>query len=203
MTKTTMLGVAIATALMCSAAGTWAQGTQSARGAQSGQGMQAAQSKPDKAAQAFITKAVQGNLAEVQMGQLAQQQGSSDQVKNFGQQLVSDHTSANQKATSVAGQLGVTPPNEPNKKQKSDYDKMSKMSGAAFDRQFAKMMVADHKKDIAEYKKASKMKNDAVAGYATDSLPVLEKHLQIAQDLNKSAGKGGASGGKGSSRPAM
>jgi putative membrane protein len=186
---TTILGIALAGALTCFGSGAFAQG---------------AQAKPDKAAQTFITKAIQGNLAEVAMGQLAQQQGTSDDVKSFGQMLVTDHSAANQKATSVAGQLGVTPPSEPSKKQQADHDKLAKVSGAAFDRQFATMMVADHKKDIADYKKASKSKNDAVAGYATDSLPVLEKHLQTAQGLTKSAGKGGARSGAGAgSRPAM
>jgi putative membrane protein len=173
MIKKSFLSVSLAAALTCAAAGAWAQG------------------KPDKAAQTFITKAVQGNLAEVSMGQLAQQQGSSAEVKSFGQQLAADHSAANQKATAVAGQLGVTPPNEPSKKQQSDAAKMAKMSGAAFDRQFATMMVADHKKAITDYKKAAKMKNDAVAGYATESLPVLEKHLQMAQGLSKGGGKGG------------
>src|SRR5215218_4511079 len=140
-----------------------------------------AQDKPDKASQAFMSMAIQGNLAEVSMGQLAQQQGESADVKSFGQQLVTDHSAANQRSTSLASQIGVTPPSEPSKKQKSDAAKMEKMSGAAFDRAFAQHMVADHKKDIADYRKAAKMKNDAVAGYATETLPTLEKHLQMAQ----------------------
>ena len=178
MIKKSFLSVSLAAALTCAAAGAWAQG------------------KPDKAAQTFITKAVQGNLAEVSMGQLAQQQGSRAEVKSFGQQLAADHSAANQKATAVATQLGAKPPSEPNKKQMSDHHKLMKMSGTAFDRQFATMMVADHKKAIADYKKAAKMKNDTAAGYATESLPVLEKHLQMAQSLNKAAGKGGGKSGK-------
>jgi putative membrane protein len=155
MTKTSIIRVSLAAALMCSAAGAWAQG------------------KADKAAQTFITKAIQGNLAEVAMGQLAQKQGESNEVRSFGQQLVTDHTAGAQKATSVANQLGVTPPSEPSKKQVSDHHKMAKMSGAAFDRAFAQHMVADHRKEIAEHRKAAKMKNEAVASYATATLPTL------------------------------
>jgi putative membrane protein len=125
------------------------------------------------------------------MGQLAQQQGSSPDVKSFGQQLVTDHSSANQRAMSLASQMGVTAPTEPNKKHKSDAAKMAKMSGASFDRAFAQMMAADHKKDIADYRKAAKMKNDTVAGYATETLPTLEQHLQTAQSLGKAGGKSG------------
>lgn len=143
----------------------------------------------DPAGKTFITKAVQGNLAEIQMGQLAQDKSQNGDVKAFGQQLVKDHGDANSKATAVAKDIGVTAPGEPNKKQKADYDKLSKLSGAAFDKQFASHMVADHKKDIAEYKADSK-KKDPTASYASDTLPTLQKHLEMAQSLTKSvAGK--------------
>src|SRR4029079_8371776 len=83
--------------------------------------------------------------------------------------------------------LGGAPPQEPSKKQKADYDKLSKLSGDAFDKQFAKHMVADHKKDIAEYKADSK-KKDPTASYASDALPTLQKHLEMAQTLAQNLG---------------
>lgn len=137
----------------------------------------------------FAMKAAQGNLAEVQMGQLAQANSQSAEVKSFGQTLQTDHSAANQKLSGVAGQMGVTLPSEPNKKQKADHDKLAKLTGDKFDREFAKHMVMDHKKDIADYKKAAKMKNDPAAGYASDTLPTLETHLQTAQSLAKGAPK--------------
>jgi putative membrane protein len=180
MTKAFIMRVSLAGALMCAAAaGAWAQGKQAAQG------------KPNKAAQTFVTKAVQGNLAEVSMGQLAQQKGNSDGVRSFGQQLVTDHSAANQKLTSLASGMGVTPPTEPSKKHQSDAAKMAKMSGAAFDRAFARHMVTDHKMEIAAHKRAAKMKNQAVAAYATESLPILEQHLQTAESLSKAGGKAG------------
>jgi putative membrane protein len=140
----------------------------------------AAASKPDKT---FITDAIQGNLAEIQMGQLAQQKGQSDAVKSFGQMLVSDHQANNEKATQVANQLGVTPPTQPSAKQKAAYDKLSKLSGAAFDRQFAQMMVMDHKQDIAKFQREAKKTNDPLGQYASNSLPVLKKHLDAAEKI--------------------
>ena len=137
----------------------------------------------DRASQKFLKEAIEGNFAEVQMGQLAQKQGSSDGVRSFGQMLEKDHSDANKKAVDVANSLGMTPPTEPSKKQKADYDKMSKMSGTQFDKAFATHMVADHKKDIKEYERASKLK-DAAGPYATETLPVLRKHLNAAQALN-------------------
>jgi putative membrane protein len=83
----------------------------------------------------------------------------------------------------VANQIGVTPPTEPNKVQKAMHDKLSKLSGNAFDKQFATEMVSDHKKDIQKYQQAAKKKNDPVADYANQTLPTLQKHLQTAQSL--------------------
>ena len=137
----------------------------------------------DKASQKLLKEAIEGNLAEVQMGQLAQKNGTSDGVRSFGQMLEKDHSDANKKATDAARSLGVTPPTEPNSKQKAAYDRMSKLSGANFDRQFAKHMVDDHKKDIKEYEKASKQ-SDASGRYAKETLPTLQKHLETAQSLS-------------------
>ena len=146
-------------------------------------------SAKEQPGQAFVTKAIQGNLPETALGQLAQQRGASDGVRSFGQQLVVDHTAANQRATAVANQMGVTPPTEPSKAQKAMYDKMAKLSGAAFDRQFVKHMVDDHKKDVADYQKAAKKPNDPAASYASETLPTLQRHMQTAQALAKDGSK--------------
>jgi len=137
----------------------------------------------DKASQKFLKEAMEGNLAEVQMGELAQKNGGSDRVRSFGQMLQTDHSDANTKAKSAANSLGMSPPNAPNSKQKAMYDRMSKMSGQNFDREFAKHMVEDHKKDIKEYEKEAK-KNDAAGAYAKEALPTLHKHLETAQSLS-------------------
>ena len=83
----------------------------------------------------------------------------------------------------------ITPPAEPSKAQKAMYDKMAKLSGAAFDRQFVKHMFDDHKKDIAEYQKTAKKPNDPAASYASETLPTLQQHMQTAQSLVKGSGK--------------
>ena len=137
----------------------------------------------DTASQKFLKEAIEGNLAEVQMGQLAQKNGNNDGVLSFGQVLDKDHSEANQKATAAASSLGVTPPTAPNSKQKAAYDRMSKLSGANFDREFVKHMVEDHKKDIKDYEKASKQ-GDAAGTYAKEALPTLRTHLDTAQSLS-------------------
>jgi len=139
----------------------------------------------DKASQKFIMEAIEGNLSEVQVGKLAQDKSMDDGVRSFGDMLVKDHSAANEKATEVANAIGVTPPTEPNSKQKAIYDKLSKLSGSAFDREFAKMMVDDHKKDIKDFEKEAKSQNQQVAAFAKDTLPTLHKHLDTAESLAK------------------
>jgi putative membrane protein len=136
----------------------------------------------DKASESFLKKAIEGNYAEIDMGELAQKSGQSDRAKSFGKMLSTDHTAANQKAMDAAKSMGMTAPTGPNTKQKADYDKMANMSGAQFDKMFAEHMVADHKKDIAEYKKEAKMK-DAAGEYAGGQIDTLKKHLDTAKSL--------------------
>ncbi|MGA7488700.1 MAG: DUF4142 domain-containing protein [Xanthobacteraceae bacterium] len=143
----------------------------------------------DKASQKFLKEAIEGNLAEVQMGQLAQKQADSDGVRSFGQMLEKDHSDANQKAVAAAKSMDVTAPTEPNAKQKATYDRMSKLSGAKFDHEFVRHMIVDHKKDIKAYETEAK-KKDAAGNYASETLPTLRKHLDTAQSLAGAATTG-------------
>ena len=136
----------------------------------------------DKPSEAFLKKAIEGNFAEVSMGDLAQKNSQSDDVKSYGKMLSTDHAAANQKAMDAAKSMGMTAPTGPNAKQKADYDKMAKMSGRDFDKHFASSMVEDHKKDLAEYKKEAKMK-DAAGEYASGQVDTLQKHLDAAKAL--------------------
>src|SRR6267154_221725 len=83
----------------------------------------------DKASETFLKKAIEGNFAEVSMGDLAQKDGQSGEVRSYGKMLSTDHAAANQKASDAAKSMGMNPPSGPNAKQKADFDKMSKMSG--------------------------------------------------------------------------
>ena len=140
--------------------------------------------KANKADEMFIKDAMQGDLAEVNMGKLAQEKAQSQGVKDFGKMLEQDHGEHSQKVQGKAQELGVTPPQEPNTTQKSMYDRLSKLSGGQFDDQFVKAMVTDHKKDIAKYEKEAKSKGP-LADFAKETLPTLEHHLQTAETLAK------------------
>lgn len=136
-------------------------------------------------ADAFMQKAIAGNLAEIKVGQLAQQKGASEGVRHFGTVLEQDHSKANQQAMTAASSMGVTPPAEPTSKERAVYQKLASLSGTRFDKAFVKAMVKDHKKDIADYEKEAKATNSPAANYAQETLPDLHKHLQLAESLER------------------
>jgi putative membrane protein len=144
-------------------------------------------SAKDTPGQQFIVKAVQGNLAEVALGRLAQEKAGRDDVRSFGRTLEQDHSTTNQQATAAAASISVTVPSEPSKKQKADYDQLAKLSGSAFDREFVKHLMVDHKKDIGDYQKEARRSDGQASDYAKATLPTLQKHLETAQSLSKTS----------------
>ncbi len=136
-----------------------------------------------KTDQNFMNDAIQGDLSEIKVGQLAQQKGQSEGVKQFGQMLEQDHSRNLEQAKQTAEKLGLTAPSQPNAKQTSMYDHLSKLSGAQFDREFARDMVSDHKEDISKFQKQASSRG-TLAEFAQQTIPTLQKHLQTAQSLN-------------------
>lgn len=134
----------------------------------------------------FAKKAAAGNLAEVKLGELAAAKSGSDEVKTFGQQMVTDHGKANTDLEAVLTKKNM--PFEPklDAKQQKTYDKMSALSGAAFDKAYTADMLEDHKMDVAEYKEAIKTtKDEDLKGYQTATLPVVEHHLEMLKGMKK------------------
>jgi len=147
-------------------------------------GLVTAASGADKISQVFIRDAIQRNLADIQMGQLAQDKAQSADVKSYGQMLVTDQSASNEQAEKVAERIGIAVPTEPSINQKAMYNQMSKLSGTAFDRAFVKAMIADNKVNIPRFQNEAKKKGDPVADFANQTLPILEKHLNAAQKLD-------------------
>jgi putative membrane protein len=143
-----------------------------------------AQNKPaiDKDSQKFIASAIQGDIAEVDAGRLAQEKGKSQAVKDFGAMLVKEHGEHKTKAEAVAAQLDVKPPTGSSVAHKASYVKLKVLQGETFDRSFARTMVSDHQADIKMYQ-AQSGKSDAAGALAKETLPVLQHHLEVAQSL--------------------
>ncbi len=135
--------------------------------------------------QHFIKESIEGNLAEVKVGGLAQEKGVSQGVKEFGATLAKDHATANDKAKQTARALGVNPPREPGVKQKAMYEELAALSGSQFDQHFIQDMVKDHKEDISKYEKEANSGSGPTADYAKAVLPDLHKHLEMAQRLQQ------------------
>src|SRR5258708_37098481 len=100
----------------------------------------------------FLRKATEGGIAEVKLGQLAAQKGSSDDVKAFGQKMVEDHTRLNLEIAQVADSMGVMLPKSMNKEDQAEYDKLNALSGNDFDIEYLTFMVKDHHKDLHEFR---------------------------------------------------
>jgi putative membrane protein len=137
----------------------------------------------------FVTEAAQGGMAEVKLGQLAAEKASSPDVKQFGQKMVNDHTRANEELKSIASQKGVTLPTDIGAKNQALYDRLSKMSGADFDKAYISHMTSDHKTDVNEFQKESTSgKDPEIKSFASKTLPTLEEHLRMAEDINSKVG---------------
>jgi putative membrane protein len=119
----------------------------------------------------FMKKAAKGGMMEVAMGNLAEQNGKSEDVKSFGKRMVTDHSKANDELKSIASQKGVTlPSKEPTLKWSSD-------------KTYIDMMVKDHEKDLAEFQEEAKTGSDPeVKKFAEDTAKVVQKHLDLAKE---------------------
>jgi putative membrane protein len=138
---------------------------------------------------AFVKKALEGNMAEVQMGQLALQKSSDDQVKQFAQRMVDDHGKMLDQLKPVAEQMGVKVPAGPSKGQMKSMDKMKALSGDAFDQAYIKDMVKDHKTDDSEFKQeAQSTQNPQLKQMVMQSDQIIESHLQQIQQIAQSKG---------------
>ena len=172
----------------------------------------------------FIKDACKGSHVEVKMGKLGVQKAQNEQVKQFAQKLVDDHTKANTELKQLASSKGLTLP-EPSDRItaiddsadrtqvrekeeaahsssdkdhaefKREWQKLESSSGTEFDRQFMSMTVKCHEKGVQEFEKASQASSDSeVKAFAAKTLPTLREHLQTARSLQSQVGATGAPG---------
>ena len=132
----------------------------------------------------FAMAAAMGGMAEVELGRVAAERGSSDAVKQFGQRMVDDHSRANSELMQWASGKGLALPTALDAKHQALMTKMSALSGAAFDRAYAKEMVNDHNKDVALFQReASRGSDSDLKAFAQKTLPTLQEHLSMARAL--------------------
>jgi len=130
----------------------------------------------------FVMKAASAGMEEVELGKLAVEKASSDEVKKFGQRMVDDHSKAGDELKILAQNKHITLPGETEARGKATYDRLSKLSGASFDRAYMQVMAAGHRQALNDFRMETKMGKDAdVKGWAAKTLPTIEEHVKMLQ----------------------
>jgi putative membrane protein len=135
----------------------------------------------------FLKEAALGGMTEVELGKLAAQKASSEDVKQFAQKMVDDHTKMGDQLKQVASKDNITLPDALDSKHQSQINKLSKLSGADFDKAYAKEQLKGHQSDIKDFTAEAQSGTDPnVKAFAASALPTLQQHLELAKNLNKS-----------------
>jgi putative membrane protein len=158
-------------------------------------------------AREFITQMTIAGMAEVQLGKMAEEHGANPDVKSFGQMMVKDHTQANKELAEVASQLKVQPPTQLDQKHRELADRLSKLQGSAFDREYMSAMVKGHE-DVASQlrmRTGNRMTSatpatpdrsaepvgttgggeQALTQWAIKTLPAVQQHLERAREIEQ------------------
>jgi len=146
----------------------------------------AAISSPDSS---FYKDAAEGGIAEVEMGNLAQQKSTNPRVKSFGAMMVKDHSAANVKLKSIAAAKNIDLPTSSSIGEMASMTKLKALSGDTFDKSYIKGMIKDHQDDIAMFQKEAASGQDADAKtFAVATLPTLQAHLKAIQSIAEASG---------------
>ena len=129
-------------------------------------------------------QAAQTGMLEVQLGRLAVQRGSSTAVKQYGQEMVAEHTKVNQELMQLAMQKGVEVPKQMSRQNKALTDRLSGLSGTSFDAAYKQAMIDSHNQAIALFQAQSQQgQNPQLKAWATQKLPNLQAHLQMVNQM--------------------
>jgi putative membrane protein len=133
-----------------------------------------------------------GGRAEVDLGKLAQQKSRNTQVRDFAAMMVRDHTKAAEELKTVATRANIDMAQiDPDAGDNKDvHDRLAKLSGMEFDREYMQMMVDKHEKTVNELEdKAEGADNDHVKQWAARTLPTVKKHLEQARAIHETLDK--------------
>lgn len=140
----------------------------------------------DEASSAFLMDAADGGMTEVELGRLAQDKAKNQNVKNFAQMMIHDHSAANDQVKSLASQRNINIPDSISTAHQNKKEDLMKKEGAAFDKAYMDAMVKDHETTINLFEKASNnSKDDGVKSFITSTLPTIRQHLDSARSIRK------------------
>ena len=185
------LSLMLIPAAQASAQGTAPSGSQGQHGTEHAGGKANKTKAKAGDPQAFVMEAAHGGHAEVELGKLATAQAKHEDVKAFGQQMVTDHGNANQELASLASSKGWKVPADPGPKHKADAQRLGRLNGEQFDRAYMQHMLKDHEKTVSLFEQGSKQLEDAeLRGWAEKTLPTLRQHLEKARSVAAAVGAG-------------
>jgi putative membrane protein len=137
----------------------------------------------------FVNKAGVGGMAEVKFGQIAADKAASADVKRFGQHMVTDHTKANNELKEICTRKGLDLPKQLDAKHQQMLERLEKLSGREFDREYMKMMVDGHKEMMELFEAASRDPLDpALKTFAAKTLPTIKEHYDMARQIHDKLG---------------
>ena len=139
----------------------------------------------------FMIMAAKTDMTEAHEGQMAENQANRADVKAFAKTLVQDHTDAYVQLQELAAKTGVTIPAGINTATDPEIGSLVHLKGDTFDRQFTRDEIAHHQHALAVFEREAKQGHDpAVKDYAAKMIPVLEKHLHLAEECAKLTKRG-------------
>ncbi|MCU1219831.1 MAG: hypothetical protein JWN42_1028 [Candidatus Angelobacter sp.] len=155
----------------------------------------AAASPSTSSDQDFVTKAAQGNSAEVELGKIVAAKSKNPSVKQFAQMMVKDHTAALNELQELAQSKNLNFNDDLPDDAKALQAKLSSDTGKELDKDYMDGMVEDHQKDVREFTdKSQTAKDPDVKQWAGKTLPILHKHLEKAQQVDARLNKGKSAG---------
>lgn len=152
-------------------------------------------------ADAFLSKAIEMNQAEIEISRMAQGKAQDPKVKQYADMMVQDHTQALEKLRSAAG--GSEAPVQLTRQHQQVSDKLSGLTDAEFDKMYMDTMVRDHQQAVQAFQREAGSgsatntrqkpgtKDTTDAEIARELLPTLQKHLSEAQQIDRSMGGAG------------
>lgn len=132
---------------------------------------------------AFVTKAAQTGMTEVELGKVALSKSQDPQVRSFAQRMVDDHGKANAELTSIAKAKGIDTPKALDAEHRAMVEELKGKSGADFDRSYSHHMNMGHSDAIELFEKESRSGDATLAGFAKKTLPTLKEHKELAGKL--------------------
>ena len=145
--------------------------------------------------ESFVKEAARGSQMEVELGRMAQQKSTNQEVRQLAAMLAQEHQAAYQQLQTIATKHNIQLPKQESGEAQKDpnMQKLSDLQGQQFDRQFVQTVIDEHQKDIQEFQNQARTSQNAdVKQFATATLPKLQQHLQMAQRVQASLAQGSA-----------